>query len=284
MDSRSFDAEIDLILDPFRDMFKYSSKVDEIKDALHITKAEHFSTLNSTVANNIQDRENNAASVYTDILAYNQIPVLISVGMYDMKDGVRQTLEWIKGVDFEDREKFDTQPRKNFTYYDQTDGTTVKTGGWYRHHDLFSVIITPQAGHMVPVTQPYMSKMQVKSMMEHGHLACETESDYGCHSFASSMLVSMTDCNGHGTGSVSTGKCTCDDGWYGADCSTTVTDLATSGSVSESVTASRWFYYSVPATEAFDLQLVSDRSVSVYIRQGLDEIPDTQTFDSVIKN
>jgi len=137
---------------------------------------------------------------------------------------------------------------------------------------------------MVPVSQPYMSMKQVQSMMDHGHLACETESDNGCHSFASSMLVAMSECSGHGSGSLSTGKCTCDDGWYGADCSTEVTDLSTSGYVSEEVTAARWFYYSVPATSAFDLQLVADRSVSVYIRQGLVDIPDSSTFDSVIKN
>ena len=83
-----------------------------------------------------------AAWVYTEILTHD-LPVLISVGMYDMKDGVRQTLEWVKGVDFDGRETFDSQPRKNFTYYDQDDGTSVKVGGYYRHHDYFSVIVTP---------------------------------------------------------------------------------------------------------------------------------------------
>ena len=117
MDSRYFDYEIDPEFSPFKDMFKYAPKVDEIKDALHITKPDRFSSLNSTVAEELADRENNAAWVYTDILSY-ELPVLISVGMYDMKDGVRQTLEWIKGVDFDGRETFDAQPRKNFTYYD----------------------------------------------------------------------------------------------------------------------------------------------------------------------
>lgn len=152
MDARSFDHEVDLIMDPFKDMFKHSDRVDEIKDALHITKPDRFSSLNSTVASELDDRENNAASVYTDILAFDEIPVLISAGMFDMKDGVRQTLEWVKGVDFDGRESFDTQPRKNFTFYDKDDGTTVWSGGWYRHHENFSVIITPQAGHMVPAT------------------------------------------------------------------------------------------------------------------------------------
>lgn len=103
---------------------------------------------------------------------------------------------------------------------------------------------------MVPATQPYVSMLQVKSMMEHGHLICETESDLGCHSFASAMLNAMENCNGHGSGSLSTGKCTCDSGWYGADCNTQVTELNSANSESsETVTAARWYYYSVPASE-----------------------------------
>ena len=140
MDARYFDVDIDPLFAPFKDMFKHSSKIDEIKDALHITKTDHFSSLNSTVASEITNRENDAAYVYTEVLA-QQIPILISVGMFDMKDGVRQTLEWIKEIDFDGRETFDTQPRKNFTYYD-ADGD-LRSGGWYRHHDYFSVIITP---------------------------------------------------------------------------------------------------------------------------------------------
>ena len=88
MDSRYFDYEIDPEFSPFKDMFKYAPEVDEIKDALHITKPDRFSSLNSTVASELSDRENDAAWVYTEILTHD-LPVLISVGMYDMKDGVR---------------------------------------------------------------------------------------------------------------------------------------------------------------------------------------------------
>jgi len=90
-------------------------------------------------------------------------------------------------------------------------------------------------------------------MMDHGHLICETEDDLGCHSFASAMLTAMEDCNGHGSGSLSTGKCTCENGWLGADCNTWVNDLSSESSDTKEVEASRWFYYSVPADQEFSV-------------------------------
>ena len=55
--------------------------------------------------------------------------------------------------------------------------------------------------------------------------------------------------------------------------------------VSESVTASRWFYYSVPAdSDSFEITVSSDLDVSVYIRKGATDLPDTVNFDAVIKN
>ena len=60
---------------------------------------------NSTVADEIADRENNAAFMYTDLLS-RDLNILINVGNYDMKDGVRSQLEWVKQIDFPDREAF----------------------------------------------------------------------------------------------------------------------------------------------------------------------------------
>lgn len=74
-------------------MFKYSEKVEELKQALHITKPDRFSKLNSTVASQIEDREDNSAWVYSELLARG-VTILINIGQFDMKDGVRQTLEW----------------------------------------------------------------------------------------------------------------------------------------------------------------------------------------------
>lgn len=53
----------------------------------------------------------------------------------------------------------------------------------------------------------------------------------------------------------------------------------------QTVKASRWFYYSVPAGEGdYQVSVTSDRDVSVYIRKGEVDLPDTVNFDGVIKD
>jgi len=141
MDASHFNYEDFIDNDSFTDLFTTSDRLDELKSALHITKPDEFVRTNSTVADAITDRENNAASVYTELLSRG-LKILINVGNYDMKDGVRSQLEWIKQIDFPDRELFDLQPRKVYKYLDQFDGSE-KVGGWYRHHENFTAIVVP---------------------------------------------------------------------------------------------------------------------------------------------
>lgn len=203
-----------------------------------------------------------------------------------MKDGVRQTLEWIKGIDFDGRSQFDNQPRKTYTYYDQNDSSIELMGGYYRHHENFTVLVVPGAGHMVAASQPYLSMKIVMDYVKKGHLSCETISSGNCKSMADDMCDYMNDCNGQGTCSSSTnGKCVCDTGYYGADCSSTVDALTSSTSTYlKSPTGYRWKYFSVPASsDAQSVYMNSDRAVSVYIRMGLTDLPDVVNFDAVIK-
>ena len=139
---------------------------------------------------------------------------------------------------------------------------------------------------MVPAYQPYASMQFVMDYIEKGYLYCETESNGSCKSVASDMCDYMNDCNGNGSCN-SYGKCECDKDFFGADCSAKVVDLtsASANSVEETVKASRWFYYLIPEqTGDFTLNLNSDREVSVYIRKGVTDLPDTVTFDALVKN
>ena len=103
MDASHFGYEHIIDHTTFTNLFTESDRLDELKSALHITKTSEFMRTNSTTAYYIADRENNAADVYTELLARG-LKVLINVGNYDMKDGVRSQLEWIKQIDFPDRE------------------------------------------------------------------------------------------------------------------------------------------------------------------------------------
>ena len=227
------------------------------------------------------DRENNAAHVYTELLSRG-LTILINVGNYDMKDGVRSTLEWIKKIDFPGREMFDLQSRKVYRYYDQFTGHN-NVGGWYRHHGNFTTVIVPNAGHMVPAYQPYITSNFVKNLIERGHLHCETEDNGLCPSVATHMCSYMKDCHGNGKCN-SHGKCECRTGFFGADCSTKITDVS-SFKVSqaiETVKSSKWSYYSMPATADADytLTISSDRPVEVYLKQGISQdLPDGVNYD-----
>lgn len=92
--------------DAFQNMFKHSAQMQAIKQALHISKPNSFSKLNNTVAAQITDRNENTAGLFSQLLSRG-IQILISVGHFDMKDGVRQTLEWTKQIQLPSRSFFD---------------------------------------------------------------------------------------------------------------------------------------------------------------------------------
>ena len=96
------------------------------------------------------------------------------------------------------------------------------------------------------------------------------------------MCSYMNSCNGHGSCSKDTGKCTCKAGWFGADCLTEVTP-ATDNFRFMGVKGSRWQYFSVKENSAFTLNVTSSpEKFDLYFRKG-GEIPDAVNFDAVIK-
>jgi Icc-related predicted phosphoesterase len=102
MDASHFAYENFIDSDDFNKLFTESERLDELRVALHIKKTRAFMRSNSTVAGAIIDRERNSAFVFSELLSRG-LKVLINVGNYDMKDGVRSTLEWIKQIDFPGR-------------------------------------------------------------------------------------------------------------------------------------------------------------------------------------
>jgi len=123
---------------------------------------------------------------------------------------------------------------------------------------------------MIPAFKPYVSMKFTMDYLNKGHLSCETEDNGSCGSVASSMCDYMNDCNGNGDCN-SYGKCECKSGFFGADCSTSVIDLTKveGGLVQVTIKASRWMYYSIPASSGdFSVTLSSDKNVQLYIRKG----------------
>jgi len=89
MDSRYFNSD-HMPADTFNDMFTKSDHVAQIKQDLHITKPGDFVKTCSDVSDNLADREDNYAWIYSWLLDQG-IKIIINVGQFDMKDGVVQT-------------------------------------------------------------------------------------------------------------------------------------------------------------------------------------------------
>jgi hypothetical protein len=69
MDARYFKYDSMPDSSPFNELFKRSDKLSQLKEALHINKTDHFSKLNSTVADSLGfDGTSNSTAVYDDLL------------------------------------------------------------------------------------------------------------------------------------------------------------------------------------------------------------------------
>ena len=98
MDARYFDYDGMPDSHPLNNLFKYSGKLKTIKKELHITKPSRFSKMNSTVADSLGfDKTSNSTFVFTDLLKRG-LHIMINVGEFDMKDGVRASMEWTKNI------------------------------------------------------------------------------------------------------------------------------------------------------------------------------------------
>ena len=129
---------------------------------------------------------------------------MINVGEFDMKDGVRQSMEWTKNIDFPERPAFDSQARSAYAY--PGDDKTMQNGGLFRSAGNFTLMITPKAGHMVPFAQTGLTQKYVTDYLKYGELRCGGKA---CDTVAADMCDFMNNCNGHGTCSKDTGECSC---------------------------------------------------------------------------
>ena len=103
-----------------------------------------------------------------------------------------------------------------------------------------------------------------------GKLKCHKEDDKEC--LTSAIMCSfMNDCSVNGKCSDDTGRCTCNPGFFGQDCSDTIVSLDQGPTYTNRVTVQgiSWLYYIFNGTlaqnEAFELQLSSSNPMDIYI-------------------
>lgn len=118
------------------------------------------------------------------------------------------------------------QPRK--IYYVQNPVTKdYEVGGYYRSDDnlKFTLLTVPKSGHFVPNTQFLATKTFLSDIIAGGKLVCHKTTPQECET-GPIMCNFMNSCSNQGTCSPTTGKCTCNANFVGADCSHALNQLS----------------------------------------------------------
>uniref|UniRef100_A0A7S3KD17 Carboxypeptidase n=1 Tax=Euplotes crassus TaxID=5936 RepID=A0A7S3KD17_EUPCR len=241
---------------------------------LHVdvsTKDDKFALSNGTVYENFKP---DAMIKYIDEhqkILDNNITLLLFVGQFDRKDGPIPVQEWIKKLNWDGMEDYNAGSR-NLYYYQSDDNGEVRLGGNFKQHKNFGVFIMYAAGHMVPATQLALSRSMLSDIIYHGKLQCHHK--YGQCSLDKTTCEFMDYCSGHGE--CVTGKCKCNEGFFGADCSIEPTKLA---SQTLQLKPTEWAYHSLNGTNGkIKIENSEGNRFTVYSRKG--DIPSQSFFDS----
>ena len=234
---------------------------------------------------------------YDTMLTLNGgIDVLVYAGTYDQQDGPLTMYEWmhdLKTLQINNN-AFWTQARKVYYIPDGADNSTV--GGYYRSDSRFTFLAVPKAGHFVPTTNMPATRAFLRDYLSSARaLGCynATREANKCSSadIMCSYLRNETsgqDCSGHGScDSVVTGKCSCETGYRGSDCSKQVTVLQDKFNAIINFNGTRIFYMQYEAGvfsgDDWELSLTNLNAFNVYLSAGLAVDPTESTNDIEVK-
>ena len=172
-------------------------------------------------------------SKYYDFVAMpKNVSILVYSGQYDMLDGPLTQEPWIRRLKSvnSDNGTLWNEPRK--IYYVQDPVTQeYKVGGYYRSDESikFTFLTIPSSGHFVPITQQLASRNFLEDIIVNGKLTCHKDDPLKCET-GPIMCSYMNGCSGAGECNQVTGRCECQGGYFGADCSEIWHSLPLNGS------------------------------------------------------
>ncbi len=133
------------------------------------------------------------------------------------------------------------------------------------------------AGHLAPSTQMAMTRSLLNDLATKKSIQCLNTVE-GCY-LATTICGYMNSCSGQGTcDAVLTGRCTCNAGYFGADCSIQLTDFATLQTGGASIPPQSWGFYSYNSATAQTIQINGD-NLEIYITQDATTIPSFSYYD-----
>ena len=302
-DATIFNYDLDSLENPYLAYLSAAnSKIAELYTSLHISnspKSPKFQQGNNDVYNAIEAEEYiDWTHFYDDALTLNGgIDILVYAGVYDQQDGPLTMHSWMKDLQTLQRNDdfFWKQARKIYYVADGVLNQTV--GGYYRTDQRFTFLAVPDAGHFVPSTNMKATRQFLQDYLSPARaLGCynatrELVSKCSTADIMCSYMKNSTsgnDCMDNGVcDAMVTGRCTCNDGFRGADCSKPVTLLHNGFAGTYSFSGSKTFFMQynagVQPMNDFDLVLSNVNPIDVFISAGLSTDPNEFHNDIEIK-
>jgi hypothetical protein len=242
--------------DDVKNYIMESNKKQELYQAIHMGNSPRnpvFMWHSSAAAKAYQYEAMADWSVWYDLVAESKnVSILIYSGEFDMLDGPLTQEPWLKALKTlaGDNQAMWSKPRKIYYVHDDVANQDI-VGGYYRTDDTykFTFLTVPKTGHFVPIAQLLTTKTFLKDIITKGSLQCHKQTEAECETGAI-MCGYMNSCSKQGTCSSTTGKCACNSGFTGADCSDTLINLPQAGNFQQSyqVQGVNWLYFTFSQT------------------------------------
>lgn len=204
-----------------------------------------------------------------------QSPFLLYSGEFDARDGPATDEPWLRKMQFEGSEDFWSQARQ--VYYLSYPADNI--GGYWRTSPFFEYLTVPKSGHFVPTDYYFASRQFVADYISNQSLQCHAASA-DC-TVTTNMCFAMLGCNGNGTCG-SNGKCVCDAGWKGADCSLSSVALTNGYMHTFSYYGPEYFSFTKSGANDSQFTLISSTEMDVYISAGADSDPTEFSHDFAV--
>lgn len=222
--------------------------------------------------------------------------MLLYSGEYDLTDGPNTQDPWVKLLhvfnDSKVQSAFWAQPRNIYYVQDPAaaPGTNYLVGGYYRDNKALglTLLTVPKAGHFVPTFNYLSTANFLQDYITNGRITCHKKSDFYCET-GPTMCKYTNSCYKNGVCHIETGRCVCNEGFFGQDCSEALVELPAAGGFQESYTAQGidWLYFqfneALQPGQAYEFRLVSSNPMDIYVSKDLTVEPNEFKNDIEIK-
>ena len=147
-----------------------------------------------------------------------------------------------------------------------------------------TLLTVPKAGHFVPTTNLLTTQNFLADYIKYGKLTCHQKTAYLCEA-GPIMCKYMNNCNRNGICNIELGRCDCNPGFLGADCSVKIINIpgASNNTQTTQVQGIDYLYYQLSdnVTGHFVFTLSSSNPVDIFIKQN-DVTSDPTEFNNDI--